>query len=131
MKEFYKAKCGIIVDNTVEYSKSYVVWKLREDPPSDVICDATQENSQGSLYKNFNNHNVSRWRKRPYIIIDDWPQLSDRIYLDKHHVQFKTEWSVMSQLTINEIMKNATAQDAIEYFKERGMFLCPLELDQK
>lgn len=70
------------------------------------------------------------FRHKPYIKVycgwfDDSPRtLRPRDFKEFSYVNVYTEWS---RCSLEWIMKNASAETAIQYMKERGMNVCPLK----
>ena len=127
MKEFYEMKRYVVVDNLVERYDSIISWVPRENKPNDKLHIATVDNYRNIPWGMTVIYGKSFWKQRPYVRVHYWWEDSKRYYLDKHAVHLKTEWNVATKITVKDIIQNASAEDAIEYFKERGLTVCPME----
>ena len=107
------------------------------------ICEETDES--GTMYLNkaswdevYENIGVTAngvrtgttlFRHRPYIeVFIGWPDDPRRFYKGDFkeftYLDVYTEWE---ECTLEWIMKHASAEQAIQYMKERGMTVCPMQ----
>ena len=69
------------------------------------------------------------FRHRPYIEINTPHCLEyERYYAkDAHTISYKLIFREKKDVTLEWIMEHLSAEKAIQYFKERGMSICPIK----
>ena len=69
-------------------------------------------------------HDTTLFRKRPYVEIEySWDDCDryynfDSLIIERHYEPY--------DITLNELFKEYSADESIQYLKERGMGVCPI-----
>ena len=136
MLHIYKKSTWLVVNGELEVRLQYGSSVLRDESETDgdyIIKDATwhdmYQHSQSDdwkwmfAYKTF-------WKKIPYLIPSAtyWDESPPRFFEDD-----TTRFSVVNLYVLDkyysmqDIMKVSNADRAIQWFKERGMAVCPMQ----
>lgn len=67
---------------------------------------------------------------RPYIVVCGWNPATQRRFYTKniHTISYKEVFREREHVTLEWIMKHLSSEKAIQYFKEREMSVCPINL---
>ena len=125
MLKAYLVKTYIAVNDKPKREVGYGYGLTEEELPRVVTTSwSFQDCLEKKLPTSSITHGTTLFRKRPYVEIEyswDW---HDRYYnfdsltIERHYEPY--------DITLNELFKEYSADESIQYLKERGMAVCPI-----
>lgn len=126
MLKAYKVRTNISVDGQPMKSIFRIGYGLTEDelPRTVTTTWSFQDCFDQKVPTPAIKTDVTLFRKRPYVNVEyEWDDV-DRYYnFDSIVVERRYE---PYDITLNELFKEYSAEEAIQYLKDRGMTICPI-----
>ena len=126
MLKAYKVKTYIAVDNKPKEEVFQIGYGLAEEDLPRIVTTtwSFQDCFDKKLPTPAIQSGTTIFRKRPYVEIEyswDWHcryYNLDSITIERHYEPY--------DVTLNELIKDYSADQCIQYLKERGMTVCPI-----
>lgn len=104
---------------------------MRDDMPEEVMdFENLSFDECYELLKDRNFYGISRdvtlFRNRPQITVKYWPD--DEWYTRFNTISYKTVYTEATWMSLSDIMKKFPAEKCIQYLKERGLTVCPMNI---
>ena len=104
---------------------------MRDDMPEEVVgFENLSFDECYALLKDRDFYGISRdvtlFRNRPQITVSYWPD--DKWYTRFNTISYKTVYKEASWMSLNDILKKFPAEKCIQYLKERGLAVCPMNI---
>ncbi len=131
MLKVYSISHYVSVDGGKWYSVGrYGETMFDDSEPKEIIIDNgsfdewykyLQENSLPGIYdyKTF-------FKKKPCIVTHEWSYDSYTKYTNFNTLVYKTVYKELKGVSLAYIMNNFSADKCIQYLKERGITICPM-----
>lgn len=106
-------------------------YRVSDEEPSDII---TLDNASFDEAREYLSHhrldgvwNDRTWiRKKPTIYVSYRNAWDPVCYKHFNTISYKTEYREWQTVSLDWVMKHLSADQCIQYFKERGMTACPI-----
>lgn len=136
MLQMYYASLYLKVNGEIAGKLLGGVVKLRDD--GDDLVELVLDNvSWKELYDEIIDGKASHymyvgntfWKKRPYISASGFCSEDLPKYFEGDTSKFTIAWvyKLDKHYTVNSVLKHAKADQAVQWFKERGLSVCPLQ----
>ena len=130
MLKVYLVKSYVSIDDADWQQVGSIGHIVRDDKPTEKVffenftlkqChDYLQEKRLDGIWSSY-----TFFRKKPMLYIGDGP-LSSKAYYSFNTISYKYVYKEWESVSLEWIMKHLSADQCIQYLKERGITTCPI-----
>ena len=117
-KQFYIQEIFLEENGRCVYTASNMEWKLRDTAPEADLITLDATNTRPLRFHGCSiAFGKTLFRHRPYLQVCEFGAPYDRYYFDSP-LQLRIEYTSAVGLSLSDIAKHASAEDAIAYIKQ-------------